>query len=113
MLTFDNGIMGMGEGVGIGCYTACTLSENNNSIGVTSKIGDIRIDPLNGGVDVKQAKVFGICAAGELRDIRLTEDVYPVVDCDDSKIVVVAHKVLAIVGWYVALIISKVITYYL
>jgi hypothetical protein len=113
MLTFDNGIMGVGECVGIGCYTACTLSKNNNSIGVTSKIGDICIYPLNSGVNVKQAKVFGVCTAGELRNIRLTEDVYPVVDCDDSEVVVVAHKVLAIVGWYVALIISKFMTYYL
>ena len=103
MLTFNNDIIRVGERVGIGCYTTCALSENNNSIGVAPKISNIRIYPLDGSIDVKQAEVFGICAVGELGNIGLTEYVYPIVDRDNRKVIIVAHEVLAIVSWYVTL----------
>ena len=59
--------------------------------------------PLDSSIDVKQAEILSLSATGELRGIGLTEDIQPIVDRDNSEVIVVAYEVLTIVEWCVAL----------
>jgi len=88
------------------CVSGCTtraLSENNDAIGISAEISNVVVDPVHSSVNIQKPKVLrssGIC---KLRCIWLAKDVQPIIECNNSNIVVVANDELAIVRRYITL----------
>lgn len=88
------------------CISSCAtraLSENNYAIRISAEISNVVVDPVHSSIDIQKPKVLrsgGVC---KLRSIWLAKDVQPIIECDNSNIVVVANDELAIVRRYITL----------
>jgi predicted transcriptional regulator len=89
ILTLDNLVIRMGKCVRIYSCTTRTLSHDGNAIGIAPKLSDVRMDPLNGSIDVEEAKVLCFASPVKLRNIRLAEDVETIVESDKGYVVIV------------------------
>jgi hypothetical protein len=89
MLTLDNRIIWMCKRICIYSYSTRTLSHDGNTIGITPKLTDVRMDPLDSSINVEEAEVLCFPSAVKLRSIRLPEDVETIVESDKGYVVVV------------------------
>ena len=70
----------MSKRICIYSYSTRALSHDGNAIGITPKLSNVRMDPLDGSIDVEEAKVLCFASAIELRSVRLPEDVESIVE---------------------------------
>jgi len=111
MRTFDLCVVRVRKRILIGGCSACTLTEQDDTVRISPKVGDVIVDPSNRRVKVQQSEILRCSLANQLRCIRLSKDVKTIVESDNRNVVIVTNEVGPHINGNVALVKKKINQY--
>ena len=102
--TFDLLTIRIGKRVRVHSSAPSTLSKDRDPVRISTKVGNVCVDPVDSREDVKKGKVLSSTFREELRRGRVRENIHSVVNGDHGDIVVLLDQGGTVVRIDVALV---------